>query len=374
MPHKLTFNPKRITSFLGVATLALLANSCGHTEASPSRAPAGMDVVMKAIHSYGSGHAGLLSPGSSAKPDEPDELYSPRIKNLLVQEDFAQLEKIAHQNRIEKGRLLGGVWKTVGFYNGTGMPVFVGMPNDSDYADQIAREKRWIAANPDSTAARLSLAYLYLNYANLARGPGVADTVTDSQWGLFYDRTSQAKALLLEASVLKEKDPFWFHTMQLVAHNEGWDQHDARELFDEAVAFEPSYYHYYREYARYLLPEWYGNPGDVLAFAKETQKRVPEPNGSILYFRIVSALVCYCKPELEDLPKVDYLTFRRGYDNVSRFEGTADLNANRLAFMATIVRDKPSAREAFAAIKSMDKWTWQEEEVFNDAREWANSD
>jgi hypothetical protein len=43
--------------------------------------------------------------------------------------------------------------------------------------------------------------------------------------------------------------------MQLVAHDEGWDQADVRELFDQGVAFEPEYYHHYREYARYVSPQ-----------------------------------------------------------------------------------------------------------------------
>ena len=82
---------------------------------------------------------------------------------MLVQEDFAQLEKIAQQNQIEKGRLLGGVWKTFAFYNGTGKPASAGTATDSDYAAQIARVKKWIAAYPDSPTPRISLAYLYLN-------------------------------------------------------------------------------------------------------------------------------------------------------------------------------------------------------------------
>jgi hypothetical protein len=44
--------------------------------------------------------------------------------------------------------------------------------------------------------------------------------------------------------------------MQLVSHNEGWNKTQARELFDQAVAFEPSYYRYYSEYSRYLQPQW----------------------------------------------------------------------------------------------------------------------
>jgi len=85
----------------------------------------------------------------------------------------------------------------VGFYDDTGMPIFVGAPNDSDYNQHIARLKKWITAYPDSTTARLSLAHLYLNYASVARGSGFADTVSDSQWKLFFSRAAQAEVLLV---------------------------------------------------------------------------------------------------------------------------------------------------------------------------------
>jgi hypothetical protein len=349
---KHTGNPLKTVFLLTLVGVFLIANSCGHAQASPS--PVATAAVMKTIQDYGRDHHSLLTPGSLAKPDEPDGLYSARIKNLLVQEDFAQLEKIAQQSGIEKGRLLGGVWKTFAFYNGTGKPASAGTPIDSDYAAQIARVKKWIAAYPDSPTPRISLAYLYLNYSWLARGSGLANSVSESQWSLFKSRNAQAKAILLEAGALKEKDPYWYEAMQLVAHDEGWDQADVRELFDQAVAFEPEYYHYYREYARYVSPQWYGERGDILAFAEETSNRIPEPNGSMLYFQIVSSLACYCKPDFEDLHQISYPIAKQGYANITRFYGTSNLNANRFAFMATTFEDQPSAHEAFAAISSMD--------------------
>jgi hypothetical protein len=66
-----------------------------------------MDEVMKSIHDYGRDHAGLPAPESSAKPTEDSDAYGAHIEALLKQGDFAQLEKIAQQNRVEKGRLLG---------------------------------------------------------------------------------------------------------------------------------------------------------------------------------------------------------------------------------------------------------------------------
>jgi|SRR5580692_2304000 hypothetical protein len=371
MFHEHTSNSLRIARSLGLLSLGLISSSCGHTQAAP--APAATDTVMKTIQDYGRDHHGLLAPGNSAKPDESADLYSAHIKTLFAQEDFAQLEQIAKQERINKGRLLGGIWKIKSFYDSVRVPVFTGELTDADYARQIARVKKWIAAYPDSTTANLSLAFVYLSYASFARGSGFADSVSDSQWSLFHSRSDQAKAILLEASTLKDKDPAWYEAMQLVAHDEGWDKVRARELFDQATAFEPDYYHYYRRYADYLLPQWYGEPGDIRAFAEEISNRIPEPNGSMLYFQIVSSLACYCEESLRELPHVSYPIARQGYTNVTRFYGASNLNANRFAFMASMFKDQVAAREAFAALSSMDSEIWYKEEVFNSSRDWANA-
>jgi hypothetical protein len=356
--------------FLALLVLAVVTSSCSHTEAS--RPPASAD-VMRTIRDYGRGHQSLLAPANSEKPDESDVVYSSHIRNILVQEDFAQLEKIAQSNRIEKGRLMGGVWKIVGYYNGTGWPVDEGKPKESDWQRHIATLKKWIAASPNSTAARLSLAYLYVNYSWVARGGGFADSISDAQWKLFYERNAQAKTLVLEVSSFKDKDPFWYQVMQLVSHNEGWDKTQARELFDQAVAFEPGYYHYYFEYSRYLEPQWYGKPGNIQAFADEISSRVPEPDGSMFYFWILANRVCYCRQAQEDLPHASYEKFSKGYANITRFYGVSNLNANRFAFIATTFRDRSAAREAFTNITKMDESIWTYQSIFDNSREWAST-
>ena len=358
---------------LGILGLALLASSCGHNRESAAAVPVTMDAVMKTIHDYGRGHNALLSPGINVMPDETDNLYSAHIATLLAQEDFAQLEKIAQQDRVEKGRLLGGIWKIHSFYDGTGMPVSAAQPDFEDYTQQIARLQKWIAAYPDSATARISLGYLYLNYASFARGTGFADSVSDAQWDLFHSRLAQAKTLLLEAATLKDKDPFWYQAMLIVALHEGWSKAQAHELFEQASAFEPGFYHYYRQYALYLLPRWYGQSGDIQAFGEEILKRVPEPDGSMLYFQITSTVACYCEEDMHELPHANYPILRQGYGNITRFYGVSNLNANRFAFMATSFGDQQSAQEAFAAIDTMDSKIWYTEEVYNRYRAWAEA-
>jgi hypothetical protein len=371
MRPKPSFELLKIASFLVLASLTMLTSSCGHTQASPPEVP--MDVVMKTIHDYQSSHAVLLSTGSVAKPDENDDLYRAHIASLLVQEDFAQLEKMAEQNRTEKGRLLGGYWKNNTFFFATGYPQTTGEPTESDYQGQIETLKKWVASYPQSATARISLATLYLNYASFARGSGYANTVTDGQWRLFHERTDLGKQLLLEAARLKERDPYWYASMQQVAQNDGWDKRQARALLDQAVALEPSYYHYYRLYAEYLLPQWYGQPGDIPAFGEEVSRHVSEPDSSILYFQIVSSIACFCQEEMQEVPRVSYPKVQQGYNNLTRLYGTSNLTANRFAFFATSFKDQPSAQEAFAAIDKMEPTVWRVQTVFDGARTWANT-
>ena len=109
-----------------------------------------------------------------------------------------------------------------------------------------------MSTKPSSVTARIALAGAYANYAWEARGSDYADTVTKNGWKLFAQPIDKAKEILEEASTLKAKCPHWYVVMQRVALAESWDLARATALLDQAVAFEPDYYYYYRAHAGYL--------------------------------------------------------------------------------------------------------------------------
>jgi hypothetical protein len=369
MARKCALYILRFAWLIGLLGLAATLNSCRRTVASPPSGPP--EAVMKAIHDYGSDHPGLLMPALSAKsPDETDEAYDAKIEQLIVKRDFAQLEKIAVQNRVEKGRVLGGFWKNSTFFSATSYPL---VATDAAYQERMAILKQWVAAYPESAAARISLAEDYIAYANFGRGCAYANQVTDQQWRFYYERTAQAKAILLEAAQLKERDPHWYQVMQYVAHNDGWDKAHARQLLDDAIAYEPGYYHFYRSHAEYLLPKWYGEEGDIRAFAEEIATRLPSPDNSIAYFQIMSSFGCYCQDAVPELLHASYPQLRDGYFSLTKIYGSSNLTANRFAVMAFTFGDKPSAREAFAAVVQRDSNAWPTQESFDYARSWANT-
>ena len=112
---------------------------------------------------------------------------------------------------------------------------------------------------------------------------------------------------------LKEKCPYWYEAMQVVALNEGWDKPQARKLFDQAAAFEPTYYHFYREYANYLLPKWYGEEGETrLFFAEEVSSRLTPPDASVV-FEIASLLACQCDKERDSLAGMSWPRVKQGF-------------------------------------------------------------
>jgi hypothetical protein len=332
-----------------------------------------MELVMQTVHDYGRGHQASVLPPPSPIPQETEDEYRAKIKEALLESDFAQLEKTAQQNRTDRGLLLGGTWKTNAFYNQMAAAMNSGEATDEGFQNQITRLNEWVTAYPDSATPRIALARLYANYAFFARGDGSAQGVSGSHWKLFGERNIEAEQYLLASAQLKDRDAHWYEAMQQVAFQIGWDKSDALDLLDHAVAFEPSYYHYYREYADYLKPQWYGQPGEIAKYAEQASLQLHDPDASILYFRITSTLACNCEPQIADLPGLDWPKFKSGYSEVTRLYGPSNLNASRLAWVAFKSADKLAAQQAFRSIDHMEMGVWWGPNTFANARDWANA-
>jgi hypothetical protein len=288
-------------------------------------------------------------------------------------EKFSDLEEIAKTNRDDPTFLPGGVWKGYQFYSAMESPASYHPITDADYELYIDKAKRWQAAFPESAAARISLARLYLRFANFGRGTAYADSVSDQQWQAFNERNATAQQILLDAAELNEHDPAWFDAMLYLALNAGWSNQDTRELFDRAVAIQPTNYHLYRSYAHYLLPQWYGRTGDIQKLAEEAAAKYPEPLGSSLYFQVMGEVACYCKTLSEQLAPADWKKLKLGYANLTETYGPSNYNANLYAAMSAVFYDKEAGREAFRNISFRDTGVWTDDKSFNSIRDWSNS-
>src|SRR5260370_17237777 len=129
-----------------------------------------------------------------------------------------------------------------------------------------------------------------------ARGSGYANTVSQEGWNLFKKRVGMAKATVIEAARLKEKCPGLFYVMQNISRAEAWSKSDEKELFDQAISFEPGFYYFYQNHAQFLLPKWNGAEGETQAFINDVTAAVPEPDGSMLYFELTDSVACHSDP------------------------------------------------------------------------------
>jgi hypothetical protein len=293
------------------------------------------------------------------------------ILGLLTRRDYAGLDAAASAARSARDRVEGGAWKLFVVYNTVASPASGDSAARDEWESHIRVLEDWVKARPDSITARVALAEAYRDLGWKARGGGSANTVTDAAWKKFDDLTLKAVATLLEADKLPAKCPHWYFVMLELARDQGLGKNETRALFERAIAVEPAYYHYYREYALNLLPKWYGKPGDTEAFAEESNRRIGGRAGAFVYFEIGTVLYCMCSDE-SVTPTLSWQTLQEGFKEVVAHYGATPLKLNRFAVLAYLYRDRDTAKQTFATLG--DQWeptVWRNRETFNAARTWA---
>lgn len=138
--------------------------------------------------------------------------YMGTIAGMLREERFEELDCLADRVRSSKERFSGGAWKLHTLYAGLSSPIQYPMTHatEEDWKIHLQRLQRWVTARPKSVTARVALALAFIYYAEDARGDGYANTVSESGWKLFRERTAEAKRILEEASALSTKCPEWY--------------------------------------------------------------------------------------------------------------------------------------------------------------------
>jgi Domain of unknown function (DUF4034) len=294
---------------------------------------------------------------------------------ILKEEKFVELDCLADRARSGKERLPGGLWKIHLLYQGLCQPVPYPLhATQQDWTRLLQRLRRWEKARPESITARVTLALAYLNYAQDARGSGYANTVSESGWKLFKERTAEARRILKEASKLRRRCPEWYVAMQMVAINQGWSVTEARALFEEASKFEPEYYTYARDLAYFLLPKWHGEVGDTEKFVQEIADRIGGEKGDILYFQVAAAdyVICGC----DNNPELSWDRIKRGFEASEKHYGVSMLNLNRIAYLASYFGERDPIYADKILTRIGDQWdveTWGRQEDFEKIKQWVSA-
>lgn len=301
--------------------------------------------------------------------------FTDTARDILKEEKFVELDCLADYARSSKERLPGGLWKIHLLYQGLSQPLpYPVHTTQKDWVDLLQRLQRWVKARPESITAPVALALGYLHYAEDARGSGYANTVSESGWKMFEERTKKAQRILNEASKLPNKCPEWYVAMQLVSVNQSWSVAEARALFEEANKFEPEYYTYARDLAYYLLPKWSGEPGDTEKFVQEIADRTGGDKGDILYFQVAAAdyVICGCGHN----PDLSWDRIKRGFEASEKHYGVSMENLNRVGYLASYFGDRDPIYADRILARIGDQWeveTWRSKEDFEGIKQWVSA-
>jgi hypothetical protein len=300
---------------------------------------------------------------TESDPDsQPARSFQIQVHTLFNQENFRQLDEIAEAARSQKQRFLGGGWKLKAFYNALRGPGSL-TSTDDVWNAHIERLKRWIAAIPNSSAPRVALAGAYVRFAWKARGNGLGDAVTSEGWKLFSERVQKARDTLNDAKSISAADPQWYWEMETVALAQGWGRDTTEKLVEDASSVEPGYFYTYNQYVNYLLPKWYGQPGDSEDFLKSTSNRIGGIEGDFIYFQIAMDLNC-CRPKAQ-MPNLSWDRVKQGFAALEKLYGSTNHQLNAFAFMAVRQGDGETAQQLFTRIgDNWDEDVWGSKDRF----------
>jgi hypothetical protein len=323
----------------------------------------------------------LASPPSALAGNDPliDEIAP--FKLALLQKfdakQFAELEQLEQELRSAKARVAGGDWKLFHFYRGlSAAHVIEDAPLESDWLAVIAALKEWQAHSPGSAVPLLLLADTYTSFAWYARGTGRSETVTPRRWDLFKDRLNQGAFHLNASRRLSSANPQWYVTALRIAQGLQWPRDRAESLLEEVAALEPLYQHAYSGMATFLLPRWYGEPGDWEKFAQDTADRIGGLEGSAVYNHIALQVSGpHGAKEFFEENDVNWRKLQWSFADREKLYGVGVQSLNRMCWLAGGIDDKPAARAFMKRIgDDWDQSVWRTRQVFDRFKQWLEAE
>jgi hypothetical protein len=249
-------------------------------------------------------------------------------------------------------RFANGSWQIYQFYSSF-------EPASGDHGAWDRRYQTllaWKVARPKSVTARIAIANFLTGYAWEARGSGWANTVTKEGWELFRKRLEASWAELEAAENFPEKDPHWYSVALTVALGQQWSGFQAEQMFNRAAAFQPDYFNYYNQRAKFLLPRWYGREGDWEAFAAAVATK---PGGAELYARIMIEMDGYHDQIFKETRATWAQTKPALAALIARYPDSSEI-LSHAAMLACCGDDRAYARELFTKLgERIDQRVWR---------------
>jgi len=143
-------------------------------------------------------------------------------------------------------------------------------------------------------------------------------------------------------------------------------------VFKKGVELDPDYQQLYESKAYFLLPRWYGEPGEWEAFAQQTADARGGEEGDILYMAIARSQAATEGAEFFRNTRISFPRMKRGFEASLRRYPDYVWEMNSYCYFACIAGDRDTARQLFQKIG--DRWekeVWRQRNYFQQWQDWA---
>lgn len=295
------------------------------------------------------------------------------VLRMVYNGQFDQLEKLTGELRTQKLEFYNG-YSQLSVFDGY-LVGFSSSTEDCKWEEYVEKLKAWSDAYPKSSTPLIALGNTYKNWAWKARGSGWASEVTDQGGRLFKERLYKARENLEAADKLAVKDPELYNAMILIAIGQGWPKDKMDAAFQKGVKLEPNYLKLYESKAYFLLPRWYGKPGEWEAFAEEAANARGGNDDDILYMSIARSQACFDREDFFKNTSISYKRMQRGFETSLKRYPNYTWEMNSYCYFACIADDRKTAEKLFRKINGQwEKDIWWNENNFKQWEQWGLRD
>ena len=149
--------------------------------------------------------------------------------------------------------------------------------------DDQAAIAAWRAARPRSDLARVAEIDMWTNAAWRARGNGTAADITKTGGQTMSDALDKAAQAIDQLPASALSSPLTFVALQNWAQLSGIGREFQDAIFTEGTAKFPAYNTLYYQRIEFLMPRWYGAPGDVTAMIAARADQIGGIEGDMFY-------------------------------------------------------------------------------------------
>lgn len=294
----------------------------------------------------------------------PADVVSDDVNKLFDEKNYNKLDEMARQYEKERAMTFDGNSALMAFYRGISQ-TFSNCAKDQKTEEEWRAHQQailnWMQSSPNSTAAKLALAFFTVDYGWHARGSGYASTVDANAMALFARRVAAARGQFEKLAGLCKKNPAWYAGMLEVALAQGWTYQEFNAIYQQAVKLDPYYLTVHYTSANFYSEQWYGSKEQLKNEIEKSVALTKKRLGQSMYARL------HWTHQSSDMFKkgdVDWTRMKTGFDDALGIYPD-DWTRNNYGMFACMAKDAKSVKKQLDQLGArVNPKTWGEEDFF----------